>query len=83
MLLKTNTLFVIFVEDNATMSSIQYFENHVSYFEQDLRKKTLLKLISLISLRQVFRLYSNMKLTIASENKQNQGIDDCMNFFFH
>ena len=24
--------FVAFVEDNATMSSIWYFENHVSYF---------------------------------------------------
>ena len=25
-------IFVAFVEDNATMSSILYFENHVSYF---------------------------------------------------
>ena len=24
-----------FVEDNATMSSIQYFENHVTYFMQN------------------------------------------------
>ena len=27
-------IFVAFVEDNATMSSIRYFENHVSYFVQ-------------------------------------------------
>ena len=26
------TVFEAFVEDNATVSSIQYFENHVSYF---------------------------------------------------
>ena len=29
---------VAFVEDNATMSSIRYFENHVSYFVQDRTK---------------------------------------------
>ena len=29
------TVFVAFVEDNATMSSIRYFENHVSYFVQN------------------------------------------------
>ena len=28
-------LFVAFVKDNATMSSIWYFENHVSYFVQN------------------------------------------------
>ena len=32
------TIFVAFVEDNATMSSIRYFENHVSYFVQNRRK---------------------------------------------
>ena len=26
------TVFMAFVEDNATLSSIPYFENHVSYF---------------------------------------------------
>ena len=31
-------VFVAFVEDNATMSSIRYFENHVSYFVQNRRK---------------------------------------------
>ena len=31
-------LFVAFVEDNATMSSIWYFENRVSYFVQNQRK---------------------------------------------
>ena len=31
-------IFVAFVEDNATMSSIRYFENHVSYFVQNQRK---------------------------------------------
>ena len=35
-------IVVAFVEDNATMSSIQYFENHASYFVQDRRKWTLL-----------------------------------------
>ena len=30
--------FVAFVEDNATMSSIRYFENYVSYFVQNRRK---------------------------------------------
>ena len=34
-------LFVAFVEDNGTMSSKRYFENHVSYFVQNRRKKTL------------------------------------------
>ena len=32
------TIFVAFVEGNATMSSIQYFENQVSYFVQNQRK---------------------------------------------
>ena len=31
-------IFVAFVKDNATMSSIWYFENHVSYFVQNRRK---------------------------------------------
>ena len=31
-------IVVAFVEDNATMSSIQYFENHASYFVQDQKK---------------------------------------------
>ena len=31
-------VFVGFVEDNPTMSPIQYFENHVSYFVQNRRK---------------------------------------------
>ena len=31
-------IFVAFVEDSATMSSIRYFENHVSYFVQNRRK---------------------------------------------
>ena len=30
--------FVAFIEDNATMSSIRYFENHVSYFVPNRRK---------------------------------------------
>ena len=34
--------FVACVEDNATMSLIRYFENHVSYFVQNQRKWTLL-----------------------------------------
>ena len=31
----TDSFFVAFVEDNATMSSIGYFENYVSYFVQN------------------------------------------------
>ena len=31
-------LFVAFVKENATMSSIPYFANHVSYFVQNQRK---------------------------------------------
>ena len=31
-------IFVEFVEDNATMSSLRYFENHVTYFVQIRRK---------------------------------------------
>ena len=31
-------VFVAFVKDNATMSSIRYFENHVSYFVQNQMK---------------------------------------------
>ena len=31
-------IFVAFVEDKATMISIEYFENHVSYFVQNRRK---------------------------------------------
>ena len=32
------SIFVAFVEDNATISSIPYFENHASYFVQNRRK---------------------------------------------
>ena len=32
------SLVVAFVEDNATLSSIRYFENHVTYFVQNRRK---------------------------------------------
>ena len=37
-----NVVFVAFVEDKATMSSVRYFENHASYFVQNRRKQTLL-----------------------------------------
>ena len=33
-----NSIFVAFVEDNVTMSSITYFENRVSYFVQKRRR---------------------------------------------
>ena len=33
---------VAFVEDSATMSSVRYFEIHISYFVQYQRKKTQL-----------------------------------------
>ena len=32
------SVIVAFVEDNASMSSLRYFENHVSYFVQNRRK---------------------------------------------
>ena len=34
----TLSIFVHFVEDNATLSSIRYFKNHISYFVQNRRK---------------------------------------------
>ena len=34
----THKVFVEFVEDNATMSSIRYFEYYISYFVQNRRK---------------------------------------------
>ena len=46
-------LFVAFVKDNATMSSVPYFENHVSYFVLISRKKTLLN--SFLYDKQVFQ----------------------------
>ena len=36
--IKLKIIFVAFVEDNGTISSIRYFENHVSYFVQNRRK---------------------------------------------
>ena len=36
--IKTLAFFVAYVEDKATMSSIWYFENYVSYFVQNQRK---------------------------------------------
>ena len=35
---KNCLVFVAFVEDNATMSSTRYFENHALYFVQNRRK---------------------------------------------
>ena len=35
-------IFVVFVEDNATMSLILYFENHERYFVQNRRTYSLL-----------------------------------------
>ena len=40
-------VFVAFVEDNATMSSISYFENRVSYFSAKPKEVDPIKLISL------------------------------------
>ena len=51
-------LFVAFVEDNATISSIRYFENLDSYFVQNRRKSTLLN--SFLYYKKVFRLRSNI-----------------------
>ena len=44
---------VAFVEDNANMSSMWYFENHVSYFVQNRTKQTLSN--SFLDGEQVFR----------------------------
>ena len=40
-------LIVAFIEDNATMSSIRYFENQLSYFVQKSKEVDHIKLISL------------------------------------
>ena len=40
-------VFVAFVEVNATMSSIRYFEDHASYFVQNRKEVDPIKLISL------------------------------------
>ena len=45
-------IFVAFVKDNATVSSIRYFENHVSYFCAK-PKEVRVDPIKLISLRQI------------------------------
>ena len=37
-MLTSSLIFVAFVEDNATMSSVRYFENRVPYFVQNRRK---------------------------------------------
>ena len=42
--LLSHYVFVAFVEDNATMSSIQYFENHVTYFVQKPKEADSIKL---------------------------------------
>ena len=42
-----NNIFVAYVEDNATMSSIRYFENHVSYFVQKPKEVDLIEFTSL------------------------------------
>ena len=44
----TTDIIEAFVEDNATMSSIRYFENHVSYFVQN--RKDPIKLISVLQI---------------------------------
>ena len=58
-----HTVFVAIVEDNATMSSIPYFENRVSYFVQ-LKEVDPIKLISL---RQI-------SLSIALKNIINNSV---------
>ena len=55
--MSTYHLFVAFVEDNATMTSIRFFENHLSYFVQNRRKKTLLN--SFLYDKQVVRWHLN------------------------
>ena len=49
-------LFVAFDGDNATMSSIGYFENHVSYFVQKPKKVDPIKHISLRQLNILIAL---------------------------
>ena len=72
--------FVVFVEENTTMSSTRYFENHVSYFVQ---KPKEVDPIKLISLRQVTVSIALKYEITAYEKQQNQGIDDCNTFFSH
>ena len=47
------SFFVVFVEDNVTMSSIPYFENRVRCFVQNRRKKTLVTLSVSIALKYI------------------------------
>ena len=49
-----SNVFVAFVEDNATMSSILYFENYVSY--SSCAKPKEVDPIKLVTRRQNFRL---------------------------
>ena len=46
---KEDGFIVAFVKDNATMSSIRYFENHISYFAKP-KEADPIKLISLLQL---------------------------------
>ena len=43
-------VFVVFVDDNATMSSIWYFENHATYFVQNRGKQALWNSIPIITI---------------------------------
>ena len=47
-------IFVAFVEDNATMSSIRYFENHAKPKEADPIKLISLRKISLFDSPQIY-----------------------------
>ena len=51
-MIKTTHVFVAFVKDNATMSSIRYFKNHVE-IHRILCKTEELDPIKLIFLRQI------------------------------
>ena len=73
-----HVIHVAFVEDDATSSSIRYFENHVSYFVKNRRKQTLLN--SFPYNKYSTQVYNEQRRI---KKKQNQGIDDCNTFFFN
>ena len=70
-------VFVAFVKDNATMSSIRYCENHAKPREVDP--------IRLISLRQIslsMALNYIINNSVREKKKPNRRIDDCNSFFY-
>ena len=56
------SVFVAFVEDNSTMTSIRYFENYGSYFCAKPKEANPIKLISLTSVSIALKYEINNKV---------------------